>query len=208
MNQRAEAKKAMLRLFRYRARKGIGVFYSLISLLFLLDLTIFSSRVSLYEGVAGIVAAAAVIWYVARLAGLHGLDQMEYSLDFLEGGQELALRRKGALHSRTFFRVLAFASILGYTVARLERVPLLAHAFLIAWFAEIVLYQVFLLSTGGNRIFDRRVEDWVVLATVFVLPFTRFIAPHWGFFIVVPIYLFSGLKSLRESSKELAHDGL
>jgi len=92
--QRMEAKAAMLRIFRFKARRGVGVFYSLVSLLLLGAFLLFGRSYSPFLVLAGVFVAATAVWYVAEAAGFRGFDRMTYSLEFLEGGEELVRERR------------------------------------------------------------------------------------------------------------------
>src|ERR1035438_5098197 len=82
--QRIEAELIAARLFRFRARRGVGVFYSLISIVPLLGLILYNTTPLLFA-VAGGLTGILAIWFVSRLCGFGGFSKMQYSLDFLKG---------------------------------------------------------------------------------------------------------------------------
>lgn len=84
LQQQIETELIATRLFRFRARRGLGVFYSLISIVPIMGIILYLT-VPLLLVVSGIIVAYFAVWYVARLCGFAGLTRMQYSLDFLRG---------------------------------------------------------------------------------------------------------------------------
>jgi hypothetical protein len=204
--QRAEAKVAMLRIFRFKARRGVGVFYALVSLLLLgvwAITRVFSSPLLVF---AGLVAGASVTWYAAKAAGFRGYDQMAYSLEFLEGGDALVLDRKRWYTNPAFLRFVTLSSGAAFLAAEAEGLSTLSLAILTIWAAQSVLLRVFILSRSKDGVLDRRPEDWAVIA-MFPLMLVSAVAtgtPIGGVLLSVPIYLLAGLKSLYDAPKELS----
>lgn len=204
--QRVEAKVAMLRIFRFKARRGVGVFYALVSLLLLAVWTIvrtFSSPILVF---AGLVTGASVMWYVARAAGFRGYDRMAYSLEFLEGGEALVRDRTRWYTNPTFFRMVTLCWAAVFVAAEAEGLSTLSLAILTVGSAQAVFLRVFILSRSRDGVLETRPEDWVVNA-VYPLMLISFVAtgsPIDGVLLSVPIYLVAGLKSLYDAPKELS----
>jgi len=68
LQQRVEAELIAARLFRFRARRGLGVLYSLLSVLPLLGLILYAT-VSPQLTIAGVVTGTLTVWFVARFYG-------------------------------------------------------------------------------------------------------------------------------------------
>jgi len=209
LQQRVEAELIAARLFRFRARRGLGVLYSLLSVLPLLGLILYAT-VSPQLTIAGVVAGTLTVWFVARFYGFGGFSRMEYSLGFLKGqrGPTFDQDREGWLHRRTSF-VWFLSSAwpwFGYTLASVEGYLYLAAAFLVVLVAEWVLIARFSHSPREDRILEGRVEDWafgvgdVIIGIIAILPG----APEWTWVFASPLFVLCGTKSLYEAPKELA----
>jgi hypothetical protein len=207
--QRIEAKAAMLRIFRFKARRGVGVFYSLVSLLLLGAFLLFGRSYSPFLVLAGVFVAATAVWYVAEAAGFRGFDRMTYSLEFLEGGEELVRERRRWFTNPHLLRLITFSWGAAFIAAEALGLSSVALVVLTVWMTQSVLLKVFSLSRTKNGILERRPEDWAVIA-VFPLAFLSFVVagtPVWGLLFAVPIYLLAGLKSLYDAPKELIRVG-
>jgi hypothetical protein len=204
--QLMEAKAAMLRMFRFSARRGIGVFYSLYSLFLLAVAELLKLVASPYLTLAGVIVAGAALWYFSKAAGFRGFDRMAYSLEFLEGGESLAARRQRWYSRPAFFRLASIFWGGAFVVARVEGASSLSLLFLTAWMTQIALLRVFAFSGGDDvGVFERRLEDWAVVAVLplMVICFAATGSLALGYLVAAPIYLVSGLKSLYDAPGEL-----
>src|ERR1017187_1299241 len=132
--QRIEAELIAARLFRFRARRGLGVFYSLISILPLLGLILYNTTPLLFA-VAGEMAGILAIWFVSRLCGFAAFSRMQYSLDFLKGERGTVYDEKRGLwlswrRNFAWFFVTVWPWF-GYIIANGEGYPYLAALFLV-----------------------------------------------------------------------------
>jgi hypothetical protein len=206
---RIEAELIAARLFRFRARRGLGVFYSLISILPILGLILYNTTPLLFA-VIGEMAGILVIWFVSRLCGFGGLSRMQYSLDFLKG-------ERGTIYDERRVRWLSWRRNLawllvsvwpwfGYIIANGEGYPSVAALFLVILVAELALIMRFSHSTKGDRILERRAEDWAIIVgdisigIIAILPG----APVWTWALASPLFVICGTRSLYEAPKELA----
>jgi hypothetical protein len=82
--QRIEAELIAARLFRFRARRGLGVLYSLASVIPLMALILYAT-VPLPYAIAGTIVGTVAVWFVSRLCGFGEFSRMQYSMDFLKG---------------------------------------------------------------------------------------------------------------------------
>ena len=207
--QRIEAELIAARLFRFRARRGLGVFYSLVSIVPLLGLILYSTTPLLFA-IAGELIGILAIWFVARSCGFGGYSRMQYSLDFLKGERGTIYDEKRDRRSSWRRNFVWFLATLwpwfGYTIANAEGYPYFAAIFLVIFVTELVLILTFTRSTKGDRIIERRVEDWafvlgdVSIAFMAILPG----APAWTWALASPLFVLCGTKSLYEAPKELA----
>jgi hypothetical protein len=207
--QQIEVELIAARLFRYRARRGLGVFYSLMAIIFPWAIALYLT-VPLPFVILGLIAAYLPIWFVAKLSGFSGLSRMEYSLDFLKGERGMIYDERG--YRWTYWgKSLAryFATLLpwfGYSIANQEGYPDVSAIFLLIVVAAFVSLEIFSRSRKKNGILERRVEDWAIIVGSLTIAFVANIpgAPVWTWTLATPLFLICGIKSLYEAPKELA----
>jgi hypothetical protein len=203
--QRIEAELIAARLFRFRARRGLGVLYSLASVVPLVGLILYAT-VPIPFAIAGVITGTIAVWLVARLCGFGGISRMQYSLDFLkgEGGTTYDEGRERRLSlGRNFVWFLATVGPwLGYTIANEEGYPIFAGMFLVI----LALIVGFSHPTREDRIVERRVEDWAFIAGIILIAFVAILpgVPEWTWALASPLFVFCGTKSLYEAPKEFA----
>ena len=202
--QRIEAELIAARLFRFRARRGLGVLYSLASVVPLVAIILFVT-VPVPFAIAGTIAGSVAVWSVARLCGYGGFSRMQYSLDFLkgEGGATYDERRIRWLSWRNFaWFLLTVGPWIGYTIANAEGYPIFAGMFLVI----VALILGFSRATKQDRIVERRVEDWAFMAGIILIAFAAILpgAPVWTWVLASPLLVFCGTKSLYDAPKEFA----
>lgn len=207
--QRAEAELIAARLFRFRARRSLGVLYSLFSVLPLAGVILFAT-VPPPLAITGVLVGMFVFWFVARSSGLAQLSKMQYSLDFIKGGKGAVYdaRKEVWLSRRTnlaWFLASAWPWF-GYVIATSEGYPFYAAVCMIIFVAEFVAITAFSQLTKVSSVFEWRVEDWafvlgdVCIAFVALIPW----APSWTWVFATPLFVFCGTKSLYDAPKELA----
>jgi hypothetical protein len=209
LQQRIEAELIAARLFRFRARRGIGVLYSLASIVPLVALILYAA-VPLPFAIVGTMASTVAVWLVARLCGFGGFSKMQYSLDFLKGeggttydekrGRRLSWRRNFALFLATV------GPWLGYTIANEEGYPEFAGIFLVILVAGLALTLRFSRPTKADRILERRAEDWAFIGGIILIALVAILpgAPAWAWALASPLFVICGTKSLYEAPKEFA----
>ncbi len=207
--QRVEAELIAARLFRFRARRSIGMLYSLFSVLPLMGVILFATVPPLFA-TAAVLGGILVIWFVARSSGLAQLARMQYSLDFLKGGKGAVYdaRRDVWLSRRTniaWFLASAWPWF-GYVVATSEGYPLYAALCMVIFVAEFVAMMAFSQLTRMSSIFEWRIEDWAFVLGEVCIAFAALVpgAPGWTWVFATPLFVFCGTKSLYDAPKELA----
>ena len=207
--QRIEAELITARLFRFKARRSLGVLYSLCSILPLLGVILFAT-VPLPLAVAGWVAGVLMIWFAARSSGLAHLSRMQYGVEFIRGdkGAVYDAKREIWLSRRTnlaWFLASAWPWA-GYILAAGEGLRLIAAAFMAVFAVEFVAITSFGHFTRASSVFEWRIEDWAFVVGDVAIAFAALIpgAPAWFWVIATPLFVICGTKSLYEAPKELA----
>lgn len=206
--QRREVNQMALRAFRFKARRGVGIFYVLLSTLIPISVVLDVVFHSSYLVIAGIVAACSAIWFVSRALGFQGFSRMAYSIDLLNGREQVrqnlfGLDRFGLLRFAFFFWpwiALLIAEVRGVS-------PVIGMAFPLTWITELVIYRAFSHSrVNTSGILEYRSEDWVVLVSLIAAPILAVMPglPRLGFLFASIVWLIAGVKSLNDAPNELA----
>ena len=213
--QQYEAELIAARLFRYKVRRGLGVFYALVAAMPIVEIALYLLVPTLFV-VAGLIAGYLVIYIIARLSGFSGLTRMQYSLDFLKGERGMIYDEKGYRRVSwsksfvSFFLVIVLPWV-AYSIADQEGYKTLSSLIVLILLAAIVTLEIhsrLKKSESKKRfnVFDRRAEDWAVIAGSLSIALLANVpgAPVWTWALVSPILLLSGIKSLYDAPKELA----
>ena len=205
--QRNEAGDITYRWFRFRVRRGLGVFYALLSFVPVLGTVLGLFSVSQYVIITVVTIALVCVWIVARTLGFEGFGRMASTIRLLR-------RNEPADGSQGFKRVATFVAVavwpwVAYAVAASLGQRLFQILFAVLWFVEFVSYRLITIRRNKDPLADHRIEDWVVLlcfpAAALLSTFAAFpnASPFYGFLLVSPFLLFSGMKSLYDAPKEL-----
>jgi hypothetical protein len=215
--QRIEAELIAARLFRYKVRRGLGVFYALVAIMPVVGIVLYLTVPPLFV-VFGLIAGYLTIWIVARMSGFAGMTRMQYSLDFLKGERGGVYDEKGyrwiswTKSFASFFLLIALPW-LAYSVADQEGYTTLSSVIILALMASMLIIEM--LSRQRRKknnkeksinVLERRVEDWAIIVGSFSIALLANApgAPVWTWALASPIFLLSGIKSLYDAPKELA----
>jgi hypothetical protein len=211
-----QAELIAARLFRYKVRRGLGVFYALIAAMPIVGILLYVT-VSTALVVSGLIAGYLVIYVSARLCGFSGLTRMQYSLDFLRGARGATYDERGyrwiswTKSFARFFLLIVFPW-LAYSIADQEGYTTLASIFILTLIAVFITLEMLTRSkrkdnkTTSFSVLDRRLEDWAVILGSFSIALLANVsgAPVWTWALASPIFLLAGIKSLYDAPKELA----
>jgi len=204
--QRKEAGDIVYRWFRFRARRGLGLFYSLLSVLPVFGSILGTLFVSENVTLVGVTVGIVCVWIVSRTAGFQGFGRMRGTIDLLKGDDS---NGGSELRRTTTFLLIAVWPWIAYAAASALGQQYLEVLFALTWLVEFVVYRVFSLRRNKNPIVTHTIEDWLV---VFCIPLAALISaiqiipgspPFYGFVLVSPFLLLAGIKSLYEAPKEL-----
>jgi len=205
IGQRKEAGEIVYRWFRFRARRGLGVFYLILSFLPVLGTIV--GTLSSSTALAIVSASVGVVfsWLVARSTGLQSFGRMRSTIGLLKGSKGGGGRgRRGD----ALFLFIVLWPWVAFAWASMAGTAPLEVLFAVVWFVELVAYRLLTLRRNTDPIVDHRMEDWLVLVS---LPAAALLSTvqipgaqqFYGFMFLSPILLFSGLKSLYDAPKEL-----
>jgi hypothetical protein len=214
LKEQIEVELIASRLFRYKVRRGLGVFYALMSVMPIVGIALYLTVPTVFV-VAGLVIGYLAIYVIARLCGFSGLTRMQYSLDFLKGERGKTYNEKGyrriswTKNFASFFLLIVLPWLV-YSITAQEGYTTLSSFVIGVLIAVLVILELRTRSKQGDekclRVFERRVEDWAIIIGSFSIAFLANIpgAPVWTWALASPIFLVSGIKSLYDAPKELA----
>jgi len=205
--QRKEAGDIVYRWFRFRVRRSLGLFYSLLSVLPVLG-SILGTLVSQNVALVGVTVGIVCIWIAARSVGFQGFGRMRSTIDLLKEDDSAGGRGRELRRTATFLFISVWPWV-AYAAASVLGQRLLEVLFALIWLLEFVAYRVFTLRRNRNPIVSHTIEDWLV---VFCIPIAALVSavqiipnasPFFGFVLGSPFLLFAGVKSLYDAPKEL-----
>lgn len=207
--RRKEAEEIALSLFRFRARRGTGVFYASLSSLPPFAV-ILSNFLSSYEVLGAFLCLIAGVWIISKLSGFQSFAKMSYTIELLRGSDSDVSKLRSFNPSGL---ILALWPWIAFALAEAQGLNSLAVIFLVIWIVQFTVLRVFSIDLRRKRkatvvILDRKIEDWIV-TILFPVATGLLIVPgvlSLGFLLASPVLLFAGIKSLYEAPKELAQD--
>lgn len=203
LQQRVEAKAAMVRLFRFRARRGVGVRYALSSL-FLLALAALDALSSSRYVILGLAAVWLGSVYWANAAGFKGFVRMSNSMDLVDGAEVRNRARSSRYGNPTYLQLLPILWASGFVIAGLEGWSLVSVALLGLLIGQLLIVRFSMVSKGTDSILEPHSEDWIIpIAMAALLGLVILNHSAIGAGIAAVCCLFSGFKSLYEAPKEM-----
>jgi len=206
--QRKEAGDIVYRWFRFRVRRGLGLFYSLLSVLPVLGVILGNLFASEGVTLVGVTIGIVCVWIVSRIAGFQGFGRMGSTIDLLKENDSAGTRGREVRRTATFLFIAVWPWV-AYAVVSVLGLMYLQVLFALIWLVEFMAYRMFSLRRNKNPIVSHGIEDWLV---VFCIPMAALISaihvipgspPFYGFVLVSPFLLLAGIRSLYEAPKEL-----
>jgi len=199
---RRDAGEMAIRIFRFKARRGIGIFYGSFSILitasFLLDL-FFKSLVLL--GIVWIAGGFAV-WYLSRISGFVSFGRMQYTMSLLEDREAEGEWKQGVAlvitYANRIWPWLLFIVLIGF-----------GYVYIAIWFP--LIWVILLLvkwhrgfSKKGSIIIEFKAEDWVFAVSLAIAAFLVIVPGVGldGFVFALPFFTFASLRSLYSAPEE------
>jgi hypothetical protein len=199
-------KQIALAIFRFRARRGLGVFYAAISTIPLLVTILKEYPTPGYVYVVSLVLLMTAIWLVSRAAGMKGFYNMNKAIDLYEYGKQEPKRSSEIfkLVRTLFLFIFPFAL---FAVLEIYNLNVYAALLIFVWVIVWVFLNIFSYSRQSkNRILSRRIEDWIALPiamTLLILNALPVVGSVISFSFATPVLLLAGIKSLYQAPEEL-----
>ena len=201
-------KNIALSIFRFRARRGIGVYYALLSIVPILVGVLVSLSASLYFILVSVGLLVLGILFFARLAGMSRFYQMRLVMDLFD--QKLKHEKQGHRLNRLLESARTALVLLPLVAAAIFEVTgsaVLGSIVLIAFVGYVLSYYFLVFSKqSADSVLPWRIEDWVVAvfpATLLLLSFFQAINATTYLVSLILVFLLAGVKSSFEAPQEL-----
>jgi hypothetical protein len=203
-----------LAVFRFRARRGIGVYYGLLSTAPILVGVLESLSPPLYIILISVALLVLGILFFARLAGMKRIYQMSLVMDLL--GQKQKKERHGHRLNRLLesarIVLVTLLPLVGATIFAITGSAILGSVVLIAFVAYVVAYYFLVFSKkSAESVLPWRIEDWLVALlspTLLLLSFFQVLKTLNYLVSLLLLFLLSAsnrrMKHLRSLCKYLA----
>ncbi|HXQ92909.1 MAG TPA: transcriptional regulator [Nitrososphaerales archaeon] len=202
-------KNIALAIFRFGARRGIGVYYSLLSTVPILVAVLEGYSASSYFTLISVGLLIFGILFLARLAGMKRFYQMRLVMGLFE--QEQKKEKQGDRLNRLLeVAITPLAPLLPLTAAAIFEITgsaILGSSALIALVTYELVYYVFVFSKhSSDSVLPWHLEDWLVaLSTpaLLLLSFFQVINTTTYLVSLLLLLLLAGVKSLYEAPQAL-----
>jgi hypothetical protein len=203
--QRQGAKNIALSVFRFRARRGIGVFYALFSIILLLSY--YLQTISAPQTVSLVIMGTTIflVWIASRMAGFRAFAQMTESIDLVSADNKSDHQRKSfSVEGFRLLRILPFAAFL---ISIYLRSATFAELFLFVGVFDQLFYSILKYSRRpADAIVSFKVEDYILLLALVLfltLSFVPLTVRLINFGYLSPVFLIAGVKSLYDAPEEI-----
>lgn len=199
-------KDIALALFRFRARRGIGVYYALLStapiLVGIMD-TLFAPP---YLTIISAGLLVLTILFLARSAGMKRFTQMRLAMDLSEQNMQKQHRLNRALEA-TRIVLVTLLPLVAAVVFQVTGSAILGSLVLVAFVAYVVAYYIFVFSRQAkDSVLPWRIEDWLVAVfppTLLLFSFFQAINTTTYLTSLLLLFLLVGVKSSYEAPQAL-----
>lgn len=206
--QQQNPKDIALAVFRFRARRGTGVYYALLSTVPIFVGILESLSAPLYFILISVALLVLGILFFARLAGMKRFYQMSLAMSLFEQKQKPETKSKlnGLLYgARTI--LITLLPLVAATVFEITGSPILGSIVLIAFLTYVLAYYNLVFSKqSANTVLPWRTEDWLVAVfalTLLLLSFFQVIDTTTYLTSLLLLFLLAGVKSSYEAPQEL-----
>jgi DNA-binding MarR family transcriptional regulator len=199
-------KDIALALFRFRARRGIGVYYALLSTVPILVGIMDTLSAPPYLTVISVGLLVLTILFLASFAGMKRFTQMRLAMDLSEQTQNLKKRPNRLLEAaRTV--LVTLLPLVAAIVFQITGNAILGSLVLIAFVVYVVTYYIFVFSRQAkDSILPLRIEDWLVAVfppTLLLFSFFQAINTTTYLTSLLLPFLLVGVKSSYEAPQAL-----
>jgi DNA-binding MarR family transcriptional regulator len=203
-------KDTALAIFRFKARRGIGVYYTLLATIPLLLIILTFSSTPPYIAAISVAVLAPVILVFASSAGMKRFTQMRFVMNLLDQNPNASneKHRINRLLDGARTVLIAFLPLVAAAIFAITGSAVLGSIALIAYLGYILAYYIFVFSKQPtDNVLPWRIEDWIVAVfppILLVLGFFQAIPSSTVLVLLLLLFLLAGLKSSYQAPQEIS----
>lgn len=194
-----------LATFRFRARRGIGVYYSLLSTVPILVGVLINLSAPSYLVLISTGLLVLGILSLASLAGMKRFYQMRSVMSLLERDQEERRSSIGRYLESARIVLVTLLPLVAAAIFAITGNAVLGSLVLVAFVAYVVAYW-FSSRQSANSVIPWRMEDWLVTLftpALLLLYFFQLIGTTTYLISLILLFLLAGIKSSYEAPQAL-----
>jgi DNA-binding MarR family transcriptional regulator len=201
-------KDIALALFRFRARRGIGVYYALLSTVPILVGIMDTLSAAPYLTIISVGLLILTILFLSRSAGMKRFTQMRLAMDLSEQTQNRQKQsRLNRVLEATRTVLVTLLPLVAAVVFQITGSAVLGSLVLIAFVAYVMAYYIFVFSRQAqDSILPLRIEDWLAATfppTLLLFSFFQAINTTTYLTSLLLLFLLVGVKSSYEAPQAL-----
>ena len=202
VRQQRQTEEIALRLFRFKARRGVGVAYSFASIMVILTLIAAYAIHSVILTLILVAITPSIVIFGSGLFGYRGVARMNDAIGLISG-------KNRASKTTASLEILVVIALtwpwLVFTLLENFGYAGSAYIFPVIYVVELVILLIAGYRSRGPNTIDLRIEDIVFFASLCVASMLV-INPAIGILsleFALPVWILSGLKSLYDAPKEV-----
>ncbi len=205
-NITTEGEQIAIRLFRFKARRGIGVFYLFFAFFIITSFIIQIMTNSILYVFIFWIPGSFLLWYIPRISGFRGFGRVNYAIALVDIDRKLPKQHRFIWNILSIIR--AFWPWILFVFFLIIGKGGIAVIFPTLWIAQIIIIRYLKFKSNEKVIVEQRIEDWVVIFAL-ALASILVIIPHiglLGFVYITPVLILAGTKSLFDSPEEIIYE--
>jgi len=203
-------KDIALAIFRFKVRRGIGVYYTLLATLPLLLIFLNSLSAPTYLAAISAGVLAPGILFFASATGMNRFTQMRFVMNLLDQDPKVRNERHriNRLLDGARTVLIAFLPLVAAAIFAITDSAVLGSVALIVYLVYVLSYYIFVFSKQPtDNVLPWRVEDWLVAvlpSVLLVLGFFQAISSSTVLVLLLLLFLLVGLKSSYQAPQAIA----
>ena len=202
-----ELRNIALAIFRFRARRGVGVYYTLLAIVPLFVGVMDTLSAPAYFTIISVGLLILGILFLARSAGMNRFYQMRLVMSLFEQEGE----KRGLALNRVFGSartvLITLMPLVAAAIFEVTGSAILGSAILIALVIFVITYyKLLFLKHSADSVLPWRIEDWLIVvfpSTLLLLSFFQVVGTTTYLVSLLLLLLLAGLKSSYEAPQEL-----
>lgn len=208
LEEEQKPKNIALAIFRFRARRGTGVYYALLSTVPILVGILEGLSAPAYLILTSVGLIVVGILFVARFAGMKRFYQMRLVMGLFEQDQKNAGNRFNGLLYGARTILVTLMPLVAASVFVVTGNAILSSLLLIAFAGYVLAYYSMIMKQATINVLPLRVEDWFVALcppSLLLFYFFQVIGTTPYLLSLLLVFLLAGIKSSYDAPQALVN---